>query len=95
MPVLFLKKTMARKKQYLFEFALKNPLCHTFLRKCIFIRLSHSVNTPENVSLTIHHNYYLGALMILQVLFKPMMLADKFDPKSNISIHKKTLQFPI
>jgi hypothetical protein len=39
-----------------------------------------TVYTPENVSLTIHHNYYLGVLM---------MLADKLYPKSNISIHKK------
>jgi hypothetical protein len=84
---------MARKKLYLSTLTLlkKNPLCHTFLRKCIFIRLSHSVYTPENVSLTIYYNYYLGVLMILQVLFKPMMLADKLYPKSNISIHKKNI----
>ena len=68
MPVL-LKKSMARKKQYILVHShrlclKKNPLCHTFLRKCIFIRLSHSVNTPVNVSLTMHHNYYLGVLMI-------------------------------
>ena len=67
MPVLFFFKGMARKKQYLSTLTLfkKNPLCHTFLRKCIFIRLSHSVYTPEHVSLTIHHDYYLGVLMIL------------------------------
>ena len=90
------KKHGQKKKQYLSTLTLflKNPLCHTFLRKCIFIRLSHSdksVNTPENVSLTIHYNYYLGVLMILQVLFKPMMLADKLYPKSNISLHKKNI----
>ena len=62
------KKHGQKKKQYLSTLTLflKNPSCHTFLRKCIFIRLSHSdkfVNTPENVSLTIHYNYYLGVLM--------------------------------
>jgi hypothetical protein len=89
MPVLWEKKAWPEKNQYLSTLTLflKNPLCHTFLRKCIFIRLSHSdksVNTSENVSLTIHYNYYLG-------VFKPMMLADKLYPKSNISLHKKTI----
>jgi hypothetical protein len=40
------------------------------VRKCIFITLSHSVYTPENVSLTIHYNYYLGVLMILSSPFQ-------------------------
>ena len=64
------KKAWPEKKQYLSTLTLffKKSIMPYIPRKCIFIRLSHSdmsVNTPENVSLTIHYNYYLGVLMIL------------------------------